>query len=73
MSWLYVVRDSAKHALLIAFVGPYANPKLYKNGFYYMRKVKVYGHALTVRPSSMVVAAPAGKNFDIGAEAERFD
>ena len=70
---LYVVRDSAKHALSIACMGPYANPKLYSEGFYYMRKVKVYGHALTVWPSAMVVAAPADENFDIGAEAERLD
>ena len=70
---LYVVRDSAKHALSIAFMSPYANPKLYKNRFYYMRKVKAYGHALPVWPSSMVVAAPADENFDIGAEAERLD
>ena len=39
----------------------------------YMRKVKVYGHGLTVWPSAMVVAAPADENFDIGAEAERLD
>jgi len=70
---LYVVRDSAKHALSIAFMGPYANPKIFKEGFYYMRKVKVYGHGLTVWPSAMVVAAPADENFDIGAEAERLD
>ena len=35
---LYVVRDSAKHALSIACMGPCANPKLYSEWFSYMRK-----------------------------------
>ena len=38
-----------------------------------MRKVKVYGHALIVWASAMVVASPAGENFDIGADTERLD
>ena len=70
---IYVVRDSAKHALAVAFMGPYATSKVFKEGFYYMRKVKVYGHALTVWPSAMVVAAPSDENFDIGAESQRLD
>ena len=67
------MRDSANHALSIAFVGSYASPKIYEKGFYYMRKVRVDGHALTVWNRTMVVAAPANKIFDIRAEAKRLD
>ena len=70
---IYVVRASSNHALAVAFMGSYATSKVFKESFYYMRKVKVYGHTLTVWPSAMVVAAPSDENFDIGTEAQRLD
>ncbi len=70
----YVVRDSANHAYTIAFMGPYADSKIYPPGFYYFRKVKVFRHILTVWPSAMVAPAPPSeKKNDIIDTARRLD